>query len=209
MSRLAHRIGSLIAVLGVVALAGCQGQKSEEPPIVPIRNMHQVPRYDPQARSKYFQDHRTMRPPVAHTVAREEVVDPVIATGVEADGTYAMTIPQPVVEQAGGMEPLLARGEDRFDIYCVPCHGGVGEGDGMVPEVSQVSTIRPPSYHDDRIRHMPDGQIFATIRNGIRNMPAYRATIPVADRWAIVAYVRALQLSQMDQRTAMRTETDR
>jgi mono/diheme cytochrome c family protein len=72
----------------------------------------------------------------------------------------------------------------------------------MVPVVSQIASIRPPTFHDERLRHIPDGQLYATIRNGIRNMPAYRAQIPIADRWAIVAYVRALQLSQSDQRTA-------
>ena len=72
----------------------------------------------------------------------------------------------------------------------------------MVPERSGVAAIRPPTFHEDRIRPMPDGQLYATIRNGIRNMPAYRHNVPVHDRWAIVSYVRALQLSQMDGRTA-------
>jgi mono/diheme cytochrome c family protein len=150
-----------------------------------------------------------MRPPVPHAVAREMVVDSLLETGVEDDGTYAMTIPEPMVEQFGGMAELVERGQDRYGIYCVPCHGGLGDGQGMVPQVSGVAAIQPPTFHDDRIRHMPDGQLFATIRNGIRNMPAYRHNVPVADRWAIVAYVRALQLHQMDGRTAMATEIDR
>lgn len=193
-----------------VALAGCQGQTSEQPPIVPIRNMHEVPRFDPQAETPLFADHRTMRPPVPHTVAREEVVDAAIDTGLDDAGSYLMTIPEPVVESFGGMGEMLERGEERYGIYCVPCHGGLGDGQGMVPRVSGVSTITPPTFHDDRIRHMPDGQLYATIRNGIRNMPAYGHNVPVADRWAIVGYVRALQLSQMDGRTAMATpEMDR
>jgi mono/diheme cytochrome c family protein len=108
-----------------------------------------------------------------------------------------------VVQGAGGMAQLLSRGQERFGIYCVPCHGGLGDGQGMVPRVSNVALIRPPTFHDDRLRHAPDGQIYATIRNGVRNMPSYRANIPVRDRWAIVAYVRALQVSQQDGRTAM------
>jgi mono/diheme cytochrome c family protein len=209
MSRLAPLpfvIGAL--VIGVALFAGCQGQTSAEPPIVPIRNLHEQPRYDPQERSHYFSDERTMRPPVPNTVAREMVVEPSIAEGLSDDGQYVQSIPDALIVQAGGMEALLDRGQGRYNIYCVPCHGGLGEGNGLVPQVSGVATITPPTFHDDRIRHMPDGQMYATISNGIRNMPAYAAQIPVADRWAIVAYVRALQIAQLDQPTA-RTETDR
>ncbi|HJL20315.1 MAG TPA: cytochrome c [Sandaracinaceae bacterium LLY-WYZ-13_1] len=198
------------ALLALAAFAvGCQGQTSEEPPIVPIRNMHDVPRYDSQAASPYFEDGRAMRPPVPNTIPREAIIDPVIDTGVTDDGTYQTTIPEPVVEQLGGMEALVERGQDRYEIYCVPCHGSLGDGQGLVGQVSGVATIQPPSFHDDRIRHMPDGQLYATIRNGIRNMPAYQHNVPVVDRWAIVSYVRALQLHQQDGRTAMATETDR
>lgn len=203
---LALALGSAVLALTV---AGCQGQTSAEPPIVPIRNMHEQPRYDPQERSHFFPDHRTMRPPVPNTLPVEQPVDPALVTGLDAQQAYLLTIPQPIVEDAGGMEALLERGEDRYNIYCVPCHGGLGDGQGMVGNVSRVAAIQPPSFHQDRIRQMPDGQLFATISNGIRNMPAYNAQIPVADRWAIVGYVRALQLTQLDQRTAMRTETDR
>jgi len=192
MTRL--RSAALLALLA----AGCQGQTSTEPPIVPVRNMHEQPRYDAQSRSIYFTDHRTMRPQVDHTIAREASPDLGVETGVDEGFSYVPTIPSSVVEDFGGMDALLERGEERYGIYCVPCHGGLGDGGGMVPEVSGVATIRPPSFHDDRIRHMPDGQLYATIRNGIRNMPAYGHSIPVEDRWAIVGYVRALQLSQMD-----------
>lgn len=203
----------LITTLALTALSsqllGCQGQTSQEPQIVPIRNMHEVPRYDSQSRSTYFDDERTMRPPVPNTIAREMVVDSSVATGLDDGGQYLVAIPDSVVAEAGGMEALLDRGEGRFGIYCVPCHGGLGDGEGLVPQVSGVAAIKPPTFHDDRIRHMPDGQLFATISNGIRNMPAYAGQIPVADRWAIVSYVRALQLAGMNERTAMRTETDR
>ena len=194
---------ALGCLLAAGILGGCWGQTSEEPPIHPIRNMTDVPRYDPQARSHYFPDERTMRPEVPHTVAREMEPDMVVDTGVEADGTYTLSIPQPVVDRLGGMDDMVRRGQDRYGIYCVPCHGGLGDGNGMVPEVSGVGSIRPPTFHEDRIRTMPDGQLYATIENGIRNMPAYGHSVPVQDRWAIVAYVRALQLSQLDSRTAM------
>ena len=190
------------AALGLTAVA-CQGQTSTEPPIAPIRNMHDNPRYDPQERSQYFQDGRAMRPEIAGTVAREMVIDPVIDEGLDDSGSYTATIPEPVIEEAGGMDALVHRGQDRYGIYCVPCHGGLGDGNGMVPQVaSTVGTIRPPTFHEQRIREMPDGQMYATIRNGIRNMPSYRHSVPVADRWAIVSYVRALQLSRLDARTA-------
>ncbi len=187
-------------------LAACQGQTSTEPPIVPIRNMHEQPRFDAQERTNFYQDGRSMRPPVAHTVPREMEIDPVLDTGLGDDDRYLMTIPEPIIERAGGMEAMLERGENRFGIYCVPCHGGLGDGRGMVPHFARgaAASITPPTFHDDRLRHVPDGQIFATISNGIRNMPAYRAQIPMQDRWAIVAYVRALQLAMQDQRTAMR-----
>jgi mono/diheme cytochrome c family protein len=178
-------------------LAACQGQTSTEPPIVPIRNMHELARYDAQERSHYFDDERTMRPPVEGTVAREMEADPVMSTGLEADGRYVATVPAVLATELGGWDALLARGRDRYTIYCVPCHSGVGDGNGLVPtSVPSVAQIRPPTFHDDRLRTVPDGQIFATISNGIRNMPAYNAQIPVRDRWAIVAYVRALQLAR-------------
>lgn len=189
---------SIAPVLLLALVAGCQGMTSEDPPIVPIRNMHEQPRYDAQERSPYFEDHRAMRPPVPHTIAREMVVDEAIDTGVDIDGDFVLTIPEAVVARSGGLDSLTRRGQDRYGIYCVPCHGGLGDGNGMVPEVSGVGTIRPPTFHDDRLRTAPDGQIYATIRNGIRNMPAYQHNIPVQDRWAIVAYVRALQINQAD-----------
>lgn len=201
-----------VIVLGALFLsAACQGQTSSSPPIVWIRNMHEQPRFDPQERSDYFDDERTMRPPVSvrvgelsvpATISREMEVDPAIDTGVGEDGSYVMTIPEPVIARGDGLEALIARGQGRYRIYCTPCHGGLGDGEGLVPVVSGEANIRPPTFHDDRIRHMPDGQMYATIRNGVRNMPSYRGQIPVQDRWAIVSYVRALQLSQSDRRTA-------
>jgi mono/diheme cytochrome c family protein len=190
--------GVALAPLVMLALVGCQGQTSPQPPIVPVRNMHEMPRYDAQEASAYFPDGRSMRPPVPGTVAREMVVDPAVDTGLADDGSYVMIIPETVVEGQGGMPSLLARGRERYGIYCTPCHGGLGDGEGMVPRVSGVAGITPPTFHQESIRRMPDGQLYATITNGLRNMPAYRAQIPVADRWAIVAYVRALQLAELE-----------
>jgi len=116
-----------------------------------------------------------------------------------------MTVPQSAIQRAGGLEKMLARGQERFTIYCTPCHGRTGDGKGMVvckrdklTDPCESRGFAPlPSYEDPRLRHMPDGQLFATITHGARTMPAYGPQIPTADRWAIVSYVRALQLSQM------------
>ncbi len=176
------------------ALAGCRGQTTEDPPYVGIRNMYSQPKYSMQQESVYFDDHRNMRPPVDGVISREEEIDPRIAHGI-TDMGYVLVVPPEVVTRAGGMDAMLARGQDRFGIYCTPCHGLSGAGDGIVIK-HNAGMPPPPTYHQDRIRHMPDGQIYATIENGVRNMPAYGPQIPTQDRWAIVEYVRALQVSQ-------------
>jgi len=204
VSRIAF-LGALLVAAG--ALAGCRGQTSEDPPIMPERNMFDTERYNPESFADFFPDHRTMREPVEGTVARDHYRDdPEIATGLLADKSgYVMTIPQMFIHRQGGMEKILARGQERFNIYCAPCHGQTGDGKGMVTCKRNKATdpcesrgFPPlPSYEDPRLRQMPDGQLFATISHGVRTMPAYGAQIPIDDRWSIVAYVRALQLSQM------------
>jgi len=184
----------ICAVVSLCVLAGCRGETSASEPIVPLRNMFDQQRYDPQAASAFFSDGRAMRQPVEHTVAREEELDPAVGSGLLADGSgYVLHIPTEALRGLGGMEAALARGQDRFNIYCRPCHDGTGSGKGTVVERGMA---QPPTYHEERIRQMPDGQMFATISNGVRNMPAYAAQIPVSDRWAIVTYVRALQVAQ-------------
>jgi mono/diheme cytochrome c family protein len=183
-----------LALAAAAALSGCRGLPSENEPIVPIRNMYDQPRYENQGRSRFFADGRMMRPKVEGTVAREQEVDPVIEHGREpATGQWVLTIPDEVARRYGGAEAMTRRGHERYDIYCAPCHGGAGDGNGIIVARGM---LRPPTYHQDRIRHMPDGQLYATITNGIRSMPGYYAQIPTDDRWAIVAYVRALQISQ-------------
>ncbi len=190
----------LVGALFAVSLAGCRGQKSEEPPVHPIRNMVNQPRYGPQQRSEFFRDHRTMRPLVPGTIAREMEIDLEQSTGWdEVQETWVLEVPRAVVRDHGGLATLAVRGQDRYDIYCAPCHGITGSGDGMVAQRSVAlgySAFQPPSLHDPRVLHMPDGQIFATVSNGVRNMPAYGHAVPVNDRWAIVTYLRALQISQ-------------
>lgn len=196
----------LAAVLAAASLAGCRGQTSDEPPVLLERNMYDQERYNPESYSGFFPDHRTMRSPVPGTVAHEMTQeDPEVSTGLLADETnFVPTLPPAVIQRAGGMEKLLARGQERFGIYCAPCHGLTGDGKGMVAckrdKVTDACETRGfppiPSYMDPRVRQMPDGQMFATITHGVRTMPAYGPQIPTQDRWAIVGYVRALELSQ-------------
>ncbi|MCG8557496.1 MAG: cytochrome c [Proteobacteria bacterium] len=194
--RLGKELATACFLAPIIAVAGCRGWTADQAPLVPIRNMHDQQRYDAQQASEFFGDGRTMRPEVAHTVPREAEPNEAVRTGLSArDGGYALAIPDVVVERAGGLEDLMRRGGDRFNIYCGPCHDGSGSGKGTVVQ-RNAGMPPPPTFHNDRIRHMPDGQLFSTITNGIRNMPAYGTQIPVDDRWAIVSYVRVLQVSQ-------------
>lgn len=192
-----HRL--VLGAVALSALAACRGQTSKDEPIFGIRNMYDQPRYEAQEESTFFADHRTMRPLPDGVVAHDEEVDPQIGQGrLEDESGYVMTIPQAVVDRTGGMQKLLERGKARYGIYCTPCHDGTGSGEGLVKRraVSGGATaFQPPTFHQDRIRHMPDGQLFATITNGKSNMPPYAMQIKVDDRWAIVGYVRTLQLA--------------
>jgi hypothetical protein len=181
------------ALAGLMAV-GCRGESSAFAPIQIERNMFNQQRYNAQARSTFFEDGRTMRKPVENTIPREMDINPEISNGEFADGSgYVLTVPDSVLAQLGGANGAIKRGQDRYNIYCRPCHDGAGTGKGTVVKHGMV---QPPSLHEERVRHMPDGQLFASISLGVRNMPAYNYSIPVNDRWAIVSYVRALELSQ-------------
>lgn len=173
-------------------LAGClRGRPSKKPPIHVNPNMDNQPKYRAQGRSAFFADSSAMRVPVAGTVARgESRADSAYYAGRDADGEYIKRIP---VEVTAG---LLRRGRERFNIYCAVCHDRAGHAQGIVMQRG----FKPPpqTYHGERVRKMPDGQIFNIITNGSESgiMKSYRHQVPVPDRWAIVAYVRALQRSQ-------------
>jgi mono/diheme cytochrome c family protein len=149
--------------------------------------MHDQPRYKPLARSEFFADSRGSRPLVPGTVPRGFLrADARLHTGKDAAG-FLEQIPVDV-DLA-----LVQRGRERYDIFCSPCHGRTGAGDGMVV---QRGYRRPPSFHIDRLREAKAGYFFDVMTNGFGIMPDYAAQVPVNDRWAIVTYVRALQLSQ-------------
>lgn len=177
----------LAAAVVATALAGCQGMPSDKPPIQIIRNMHHQTRVNAQASSEFFADRRGNRLPVEGTVARGELrLDDHLHRGL-VDGGYATALPMPLTEE------LLERGQDRYQIFCAPCHGAAGDGDSVVAYRSQWVI---PTFHSERQREMPIGQFYDIITNGINTMPAYSSQIRNDDRWAIAAYVRALQVSR-------------
>ena len=178
-----------IIPLFLVLMIGCyRGSPSEDPPIHLNPNMDHQPKYKAQAESDFFKDGATMRMPVPGTVARGDLrADHVYYQGKNADGTLVNEAPVRI-----DMD-LLKRGQERYNIYCAPCHDRTGAGQGIV---IKKGFLPPPSFHLDRLREAPDGHFFDVISNGIRNMPAYNHQVQVADRWAIVAYIRALQRSQ-------------
>lgn len=149
--------------------------------------MHNQPKYIPLRESDFFADGRSGRPLVPGTVARGEMrEDASYYTGLVGDKLLD-TMPVPVNKQ------LLKRGQERFNIYCAPCHSELGDGQGMV---ARRGYLKPPSFHDDRLRNAPLGHFYRVMTYGTGAMPDYAQQVPPADRWAIVAYIRALQLSQ-------------
>jgi mono/diheme cytochrome c family protein len=151
------------------------------------QDMHDNPRYEAYEKSEFFGDSRSMRPQVAGTVARGQLrEDGALFTG-KVGTAFVPANPLPVTL------PLVHRGRQRYDIHCAPCHGRAGRGDGIVVRRGYRA---PSSLHIERLRGQPDGYFYDVITNGFGAMPDYAAQISVADRWAIVAYVRALQLSQ-------------
>jgi mono/diheme cytochrome c family protein len=180
----------LFMVVGVsVILSGCaRGLPKEDPPIRLLQNMYSQEKYKPQSQNQFFDDGSAMRLPVAGTVAQGYLRDDVaFFEGKTKEGDTLAFAPI-----AYSME-TMQRGQERYNIYCAPCHSRVGDGKGTVVERGYTPA---PTYHDNRLRAVPDGHIYLTITNGIRNMPSYRSQISVEDRWAIVAYIRALQRSQ-------------
>jgi hypothetical protein len=150
-------------------------------------DMHVQPKYKPDEPSTFFQDGRSDRPEIPGTVASGHLrTDELLYTG-RVNGLEADQFPFPITPQ------VLERGQGRFNIYCTPCHDYTGSGHGMVV---QRGFPAPPSYHTDRLRKAPAGHFFEVMTDGYGAMYSYAARISPEDRWAIVAYIRALQLSQ-------------
>jgi hypothetical protein len=154
------------------------------------QDMHDQPRFKPLAKSDFYADLRSARPPVEGTIARGQLhEDTYLYTGMIGDtSTPGDYMPFRLTPE------IMARGRERFNIYCAPCHSRLGDGNGIVP--TRGFLRKPPSYHIDRLRKAPLGHFFDVMTHGFGIMPDYAAQISPKDRWAIAAYIRALQLSQ-------------
>ena len=168
--------------------------RSEKPPIHLFSDMDNQPRYKAQMRNRLFADRRAMRPQVEGTVARGRLHENDALVHGRIGEEWIMAVPLDIDR------PLLERGRERYDIFCSPCHGLAGYGDGPVAKradsLQEGTWTLPSSFHTELVRSRPAGHLYNTIANGIRSMPAYGQQIAIEDRWAIVAYVRALQKSQ-------------
>ncbi|MEX2141490.1 MAG: cytochrome c [Pirellulales bacterium] len=171
-----------------MALAGCHS------------DMYDQPRYEPLEKSDFFDDGRASRPLVAGTVAQGDLREDEALYTAREDGKLIADLPQSLRRELASdkdnqqIDPaFVQRGQERFNIFCTPCHGQLGEGDGMIV---RRGFRQPPTYHSDRLRGVPIGHFFDVMTNGFATMPDYAEMIPVRDRWAIAVYVRALQWSQ-------------
>jgi hypothetical protein len=151
-------------------------------------DMHVMPRENPLSQSDFYADQRSARPLVEGTVARGQLHEDTYFYTGKVGNNPGDVMPFPVTKE------ILERGRERFNIFCAPCHSRLGDGNGFVP--SRGFSRKPPSFHDARLMKAPVGYFFDVITNGFGIMPDYASQIPVQDRWNIIAYVRALQLSQ-------------
>ena len=161
------------AAASLLLASGCQYLKQD---------MANQPKNRPLSPSDFFADGRSERPLVENTVARGSIAEDELFVPKDSNN-----FPLPVTPQ------LLQRGEERYKIFCSPCHGLQGDGNGLV---AMRGMKHPPTYHQDRLRQAPNGYFYDNITNGFGAMYGYSAQIPPRDRWAIIAYVRALQLSR-------------
>lgn len=192
----------VLAMIPPALIARQRAVKHKAPPIHYIQDMDNQHKFRAQAENDLFVDRRAARLPVPGTVAIGRLNDDEHFTRGIVGDAWATDFPS----QTPVTMELLARGQERFGIYCQPCHGAAGYGDGMVnqramqiierPVSNGTVWVAPKSLHETAVREQAVGQIFNSISNGVRTMPAYGAQIPTEDRWAIVAYVRALQKSQ-------------
>ena len=185
------------AVVLIFSIFGLRGTKFTAPPIDvfpewAFPSMGLQPKFRPQSASDFFADGRADRTPVEHTVMRGMLrEDDHLYRGKDATGAFARGFPAALTVDM----KLVERGRDRYTIYCQPCHGTVGDGQGITKQYGMGAT---PTYHDDRLRNMAEGEIFNTITNGSpnKNMLPYADKLVPEDRWAVIAYVRALQRAQ-------------
>jgi mono/diheme cytochrome c family protein len=197
-------VGFLFVVVLIVSLAGFRGSISRKPPLQVFPDMDRQLKLRPQTVDPFFADGRSSRLPVAGTIARSHpytvasggtnvVVFPFedapVNTGRIAGATnFVETMPFDITNQ------LMARGRERFQIHCTPCHGPLGDGNSVTKKLGMATVA---NLHDPRIVRLPDGELFYVITHGRNTMLPYGSQVPVEDRWAIIAYLRALQLSRL------------
>ncbi|AKC81888.1 cytochrome C [Verrucomicrobia bacterium IMCC26134] len=189
----------LFVVISAVSVLGFRGSSTTRPPLEVFPDMDRQAKYKPQAESAFFGDKRTDRPapvgavPFGRTAIKAEAkflgADDQLYQGLASDGTFARGFPASITVDG----KLLERGQLKYTIYCAPCHGAIGDGNGITKQYGMGAT---PTYHDDRLRNMPEGEIFNTITKGKNNMLSYADKLDPDDRWAVIAYVRALQRAQ-------------
>ena len=195
MSRRSTWFAVALLASSSLGVQGClRGCSSSEPPVLINFSMFNQPKYKSQAQSAFFYDGKTMRPPVPGTIARGHLHEDLArVTGMDGSGQPLASSPVAVDDV------LLARGAERYGIYCQPCHDERGEGKGVLSERAKVPTA---NLLDKRIRELPDGAIFDTITNGKGLMASYRYPVTAPDRWAIIAYVRTMQKKAVEMEAA-------
>ncbi len=183
--------GFICLVVAILAVAGFRGSLTRRPPIEIFSDMVRQPKIRPQNGSEFFQDnHLGSRAIIEGTVARGAAYEEIPLNTGRVTGTTNFVELNPLPINA----ELLARGRERFQITCLPCHGAQADGKGITTKYGMVVIA---NLHDPRIVRMGDGEIFNTISNGKNLMQGYAANVTIPDRWAIIAYVRALQLSHL------------
>ena len=214
-----NRLLPTLALVAVVA-AGCRGQAFSDPPIHLQQNMDQQDRFDAQEPNEFFEDGRAARAYVEGTEPASRVDGSVTGQALDCvlewndehrctgmvDGEDGAKVPAETLPEGISANfpegqvsmDFLQRGRERFEIYCAPCHGVAGDGQGPVADRYPAEAVVPKNLHLQALREMPLGQLYGVVANGKGSMPSYAKQIPVDDRWAIAAYVRVLQLSQSE-----------
>lgn len=193
-----------LVCVSVVSFLWCRGVKSSKPPIYVFPDMDFQAKYKTYGFNDFFADKRNARPLVPGSIHRGDALDkalvftndyhykpdenPSLYTGKNPDGSFVRGFPVVLTHE------LMDLGREKFRIYCSVCHGLAGDGNGVTKPYGMVATV---SYHDDRLREMPEGEIFNTITHGKNTMLGYGDKLKPEERWAVIAYVRALQLSHL------------
>ena len=177
----------IFLIVAIISIMGFRGSKSLKPPLEVFPDMDRMGKYNPQTENSFFEDEMADRPPVPGTIAAGSFnEDTYFATG-KIDDQWGKGFPVSVSHE------FIQIGQKKFNIHCSVCHGLSGDGNGITKKYGMIAT---PTYHSDRLREMPEGEIFNTITYGRNTMGPYGAKLRIQERWAIIAYLRTLQRSQ-------------